>query len=52
MYLVLFILFAASMAVCHILAKQKGRNPVAWGVTGAVLGPVAIVIILLIPKVK
>lgn len=49
MYLVLFIGLAICMLGCHVIAKKKNYNPVAWGVTGAVLGPIALVIILLLP---
>ena len=52
MYPVLFLLFALSMLVCHVIAKRKGRNPVAWGISGAILGPLAIVILLLMPETK
>lgn len=50
MYIILLITFIVSMFVCHFLAKQKGRNPVAWGLTGAFIGPLAIPIILLMKK--
>ena len=52
MYMILFSILVASMLICHVIAKRKGRNPVAWGVTGAVLGPLAIPIVLLLKKVK
>ena len=52
MYLILFLIFAVSMLLCHLIAKRKGRNAVAWGVTGGVLGPFAILIILLLPDAK
>ncbi len=52
MYPALFLFLALSMLICHVIAKKKGRNPVAWGVTGAILGPVAILILLLIPDLK
>ena len=52
MYPVLFLLFALSMLACHVIAKRKGRNPVAWGISGAILGPLAIVILLLMPETK
>lgn len=50
MYIVLFLTFVVSMFVCHFIAKQKGRNPVAWGLTGAIIGPLAIPIVLLLKK--
>ena len=49
---ILFFTLVASMLVCHFIAKSKGRNPVAWGVTGALLGPIGILIVLLMPKEK
>ncbi len=49
MYLVFFFVFVICMLTCHVLAKKKGRNPVAWGVTGAVLGPIGIILVLLLP---
>lgn len=48
-YIIFFILIL-SMFACHVIAKSKGRNPVAWGVTGALLGPAGIIILLLTPK--
>jgi len=39
-----------SAMTCHILAKQKGRKPVFWGVMGVVFGPFAIPVILLLGK--
>ena len=52
MYVAIFLILVISMLACHILAKRKGRNPVAWGVTGAVAGPLAIIVVLLIPSRK
>lgn len=47
-YLIFFTL-VVSMLACHIIAKNKGRNPVAWGITGALLGPIGIIVVLLMP---
>ena len=52
MYLVVFLVLVVSMLLCHFIATGKGRNPIAWGVTGAILGPFAVLIILLLPKAK
>ena len=50
MHFVIFFTLVVSMLACHFIAKSKGRNPVAWGVTGAILGPLAILVLLLLPK--
>jgi len=50
MHIIIFFTLVVSMLACHFIAKNKGRNPVAWGITGALLGPIAILIILLMPK--
>lgn len=31
-----------SIIACHLIAKNRGRKPVFWGVMGAVFGPLAI----------
>lgn len=49
MYLIIFLSLVISMLACHLLAKRKGRKPVAWGVTGAILGPIGILLLLFIP---
>ena len=49
MYMVLFFTFIVCMLACHFVAKKKGYNPVAWGVSGAIVGPVALIVILLLP---
>ncbi|MDH5444303.1 MAG: hypothetical protein OEY52_02030 [Gammaproteobacteria bacterium] len=49
MYMIIFIGLIICMLACHFMAKRKGYNPVAWGVTGAVLGPIALIVILLLP---
>ena len=48
MYLILFLILVVSMIACHFIARRKGRNPVAWGMTGAILGPFAILVVLLL----
>lgn len=40
------LVFLVSMVVCHAIAKRKGRNPVFWGLMGALLGPLAIPFVL------
>lgn len=52
MYMVLFFSLILCMLACHIIAKKKGLQPVAWGVSGAVLGPIALIVILLVPSKK
>lgn len=52
MHIVIFFTLVVSMLACHFIAKSKGRNPVAWGVTGAILGPLGIVVVLLIPEIN
>jgi len=49
---ILFFILVACMVACHIIAKNKGRNPIAWGVTGAIFGPFAILILMLMPKLN
>lgn len=36
-----------SAALCHAIAKQRGANPVIWGVMGIVFGPLAIPFVFL-----
>ncbi len=36
------LVFAASIITCHTLAKRRGRDPVFWGLMGALFGPLAI----------
>ena len=31
-----------SIFLCHIIANNRGANPVFWGVMGAIFGPLAI----------
>ena len=52
MYMILFISLIVCMLACHLLAKRKGLHPVAWGVSGAVLGPIALIAVLLVPAKK
>jgi uncharacterized membrane protein len=49
MYLVIFFLLIICMLASHALAKKKAYNPVAWGLTAAMLGPIALLIIWLLP---
>ena len=47
MLLILSLLIAIVCAVvCHQLARRRDRNPVLWGVLGALFGPFAIPFIL------
>lgn len=50
MYIFVLLLFVASIPACHLIAQRKGLNPAAWGVTGAVLGPIGILLLLFIPN--
>jgi hypothetical protein len=43
--IVLALVFAASIITCHALAKKRGRDPVFWGLMGALFGPLAIPVI-------
>lgn len=52
MYLALFLILALCMLASHLIAKHKGRHPVAWGLSGAILGPLAVLIVLLLPANK
>lgn len=38
--IVLVLIFSA--AACHLIARQRGSNPVFWGLMGAIFGPLAI----------
>lgn len=42
-----------SATLCHVLAKQRGANPVFWGMMGVLFGPFAIPFVFLAkPVVK
>jgi hypothetical protein len=49
--IVILLVFAASIVACHLIAKHRGKNPVFWGVMGAIFGPLAIPVALML-KVK
>lgn len=36
-----------SAVACHAMAKNKGGNPVLWGVAGLIFGPFAVIFFLL-----
>jgi len=40
--LIVAIVIASSIIVCHQLAKRRGKDPVFWGLMGAIFGPLAI----------
>jgi hypothetical protein len=40
--LVLALLLLVSVVACVAIAKQRGGNPVFWGVMGLLFGPLAI----------
>ena len=44
--ILLALLFGASAALCHLIAKQRGSDPVFWTVMGVIFGPLAIVFVL------
>ena len=46
LFLVLLVT-VVSVVICHKIAKSKNRDPVLWGVMAALLGPLAILVILL-----
>jgi len=46
-YLVLLVINLSSIFVCHYMAKNKGIEPVFWGFLGALLGPLAIIFVIL-----
>ena len=51
MYIAIFILtFVTSAIICHFTAKNKGKNPVFWGVMGGIFGPLAIPFVFLLKK--
>lgn len=39
---------AASIIICHLIAKKRGLNPIFWGVMGLAFGPLAIPLVCLI----
>ena len=45
--LIIFMVFIVSAVICHFVAKNRGANPVFWGVMGAVCGPLAIPFVFL-----
>lgn len=46
--IIVVIIFAfVSAAICHLIAKSRGKNPVFWGVMGVIFGPIAIPFIFL-----
>lgn len=48
----LLIVNVASIFACHFIAKRNGANPVAWGLVGAVLGPIGILLALFSKRSK
>jgi hypothetical protein len=38
----LILVFLASIMICHMIAKKRGRNPIFWGIMGGLFGPLAI----------
>jgi hypothetical protein len=48
MLIALILMTLVSAGVCHYLAKKKQRNKPFWIFFGALLGPIAVVILLLL----
>jgi hypothetical protein len=44
---IILLIAIASIVICHRVAKQRGSNPVFWGVMGAIFGPLAIPFVFL-----
>lgn len=44
---IMFITLSVSAILCHLIAKQRGANPVFWGVMGLLFGPLAIPLVFL-----
>jgi len=45
------VIMMLSVVICHVVAKNRGKNPVFWGVMGALFGPLAIPFVFF-PKSK
>jgi len=37
-----------SIVICHNIAKARGKEPVFWGVMGALFGPLAIPFVMFV----
>ncbi len=48
----LVLLFVFSAVACHTIARQRGGKPVFWGVMGAVFGPFAIPVVLIVMRIR
>jgi hypothetical protein len=48
-YLIVAIVVVSS-GICHYVAKTKGLRPSFWIAMGALLGPLAVLIILFVPS--
>lgn len=46
-FIIIISILLLSAAVCHTTAKNKGENSVTQGVSGLVLGPLAVIYFLL-----
>ena len=50
--IILTILVLLSIVACHFIAKNRGLNPVFWGVMGGIFGPFAIPFVLIVKSKK
>lgn len=51
MAITLFVLvFAACIFATRYVAKSKGRDPTYWTVVGVLLGPLALLVVVLLPS--
>jgi hypothetical protein len=39
---IMLLVAIASIVICHRVAKQRGADPVFWGVMAALFGPLAV----------
>ncbi|MFT5506219.1 MAG: hypothetical protein ACI8XC_003945 [Gammaproteobacteria bacterium] len=47
-FLIALLLFnIACIVICHRIAAKRGARPVFWGIIGALLGPLAIPLVLI-----
>lgn len=52
MRLVPVLVMVISAVACHLIARAHGGNAVFWGVMGAVFGPFAIPVVLIVMRYK
>ena len=49
MELLIWLLFGVA---CYALAQEKGKNPLLWGVLGALFGIFALIVLAFLPNEK